>query len=145
MVKNDPIPAFRFILRVEGLWDLPVKSVGSFQKNNEYEHIQEGGLNDYVHMRRKPISQPFTFTVERYITNTWVDPLLNGSELTLPILLIVYQDDDTVGHTFAFTAPKVQGVSYGEINAEKSGLMTQTVTIAYNMLYVIPNYVDLIS
>ena len=50
-------PAFNFMLRVEGLFDLPCRRVHSFTKANEYEYIQEGGLNDYVHMRRKPVSQ----------------------------------------------------------------------------------------
>ncbi|MBQ7680326.1 MAG: hypothetical protein IJT34_10820, partial [Butyrivibrio sp.] len=43
-------PNFNFMLRVELLFDLPCRKVHSFTKQNEFENIQEGGLNDYVHM-----------------------------------------------------------------------------------------------
>jgi hypothetical protein len=54
------------MLRVWGIFDVPCKSIRAFTKPNEYEFIQEGGLNDYVHIRRKPVSQPFKLVVERY-------------------------------------------------------------------------------
>ena len=76
---NNPAVNFNFLLRVEGIYDLPCRSVHVFQKENEYELIQEGGLNDYVHMRRKPISKPFTFQVERYVGTDILDPLANGA------------------------------------------------------------------
>ena len=61
-----PLVNNHFMLRVEGIYDLPCRRITGIQKDNEYEYIQEGGLNDYVHIRRKPVSKPFTFQVERY-------------------------------------------------------------------------------
>ena len=52
---KNPLVNFNFMLRVELLHDLPCKSVKSFSSELEYDYIQEGGLNDYVHMRRKPM------------------------------------------------------------------------------------------
>ena len=78
---RNPAVNFDFMLRVEGVFDLPCRAVRAFQRENEYEYIQEGGLNDYVHMRRKPISKPFTFQVERYVGTDILDPLANGTEL----------------------------------------------------------------
>ena len=80
---------YNFMLRVELLFDLPCKSVRAFTREMEYELIQEGGLNDYVHMRRKPISKPFYFEIERYIGVDYIDPLPVGAELVLPVLLFV--------------------------------------------------------
>ena len=45
----SPVPSYNFMLRVEALIDLPCKSIKAFSKEMEYELIQEGGLNDYVH------------------------------------------------------------------------------------------------
>ena len=55
---KNPLVNFNFMLRVELMFDLPCKSVRAFTRELEYDYIQEGGLNDYVHMRRKPITRP---------------------------------------------------------------------------------------
>jgi hypothetical protein len=55
----------------------------------EYELIQEGGVNDYVHMRRKPISRPFTLEIERYTGIDYFDPLPTGLDLVLPLIVFV--------------------------------------------------------
>lgn len=132
------VNSYNFVLRVEGIYDLPCKSVKVFSKNNEYMNIQEGGLNDYVHMVRKPISQPFTFQVERYVGLEMVDPLANGTELVLPVFLYInhsVRDDWTAPvRYYMFTGCRVQGKEYGELNAERSGLLTETTTIAYNQM-----------
>ena len=133
----NPAPNFNFMLRVEGVFDLPCKSVHVFQKENEFEYIHEGGLNDYVHMKRKPISKPFTFQVERYVgvDGLLVDYLANGTELVLPLILLVNRHEWS-GYafpvrTYVFTGCTVIGKEYGELNAERSGLLTETTTIAY--------------
>ena len=40
---NNPVPAFNFVLEVEALYFIPLKSVKAFTKENEYEYIKEGG------------------------------------------------------------------------------------------------------
>lgn len=137
-----PVPGFNFLLRVEMAFDVPVKSVRAFTKNFEYEYIQEGGLNDYVHMRRKPISQPFTLEIERYAaTDLYYDPLQNGTELMLPLLLMVspYQGN-FAGYSrrvFVFTGCTVTGKEYGSLDAERSALLTEIIKIAYRQVAVI--------
>lgn len=147
---NNPITAFNFVLEVELVYFLPLRSIRAFTKENEYEYIREGGVNDYVHMKRKPISKPFTFQVERYIgTERFLDPLATGTELILPLILYLYRHKARGGFTdaapaapariYIFTGCTVMGKEYGELNAEKSGLVTETTTIAYRELIVIPN------
>ena len=135
---NNPAVNFNFMLRVEGVFDLPCRSVHVFQKENEYELIQEGGLNDYVHMRRKPISKPFTFQVERYVGTDILDPLANGTDLTLPVILMVNRyriyGDFLPIRMYVFTGCTVMSKEYGELNAEKGGLLVETTTIAYREL-----------
>ena len=127
---------FSFILRVEGIYDVPCKSIKGIRKENEYEYIQEGGVNDYVHLRRKPISKPFTFQIERYVGTDYFDPFTLGVEFYLPMILFV--NDSVVGfspvRTFAFVGCCVIARDYGELNAETSGLLTETITIAYKEL-----------
>lgn len=142
----NPLVSYNFMLRVEGVFDLPCKSVHSFKKENEYEYIQEGGLNDYVHMRRKPISKPFTFTVERYVGTDYYDPLHNGAELILPVILLVSRYNNHFGVTkraYVFTGCTVMSKEYGELNSEKSGLHTETIVIGYREMMVVTNPVDI--
>lgn len=147
---NNPITAFNFVLEVEGVYFLPIKTVRAFTKENEFEYIREGGVNDYVHLKRKPISKPFTFQIERYVgTERFLDPLANGTELVLPLILYVYRHRARSGITqsapewparvYTFTGCTVMSKEYGQLDAEKSGLVTETTTIAYRELIVLTN------
>lgn len=132
----SPVPGFNFMLRVEVAFDLPCKSVHAFSRELEYELIQEGGLNDYVHMRRKPISKPFYLEVERYVGVDYVDPLPLGAELMLPVVLMVNRNPDQFvpffsARTYVFTGCTVVKKSYGELVGDQSGLLVDTTTIAY--------------
>lgn len=142
-----PLENFNFILRVEGAFDLPCKSVHGFNREKEYEYIQEGGLNDYVHMKRKPISKPFTFTVERYVAVDTLpyDPLQEGTELILPVMLFVSRFPgrfETTRRVYTFTGCTVISKEYGELNAEHSGLLVEKAVIAYRELLTVTTFDD---
>lgn len=139
-MKNDtPAVGFAFMLRVEGVHDIACRAVRGFRQEYEYENIQEGGLNDYVHSIRKPISKPYTFTVERYVGIELADRLPIGTEFIAPLLLFVRGygfsgkkgEVDPIVRTYAFTGAKVIGKDYGDLDAENSKLVVETTTIAY--------------
>lgn len=137
---NNPLVNYNFMLRVEGLYDVPCKSVQAFTRENEYEYIKEGGLNDYVHLKRKPISKPFQLVVERYAAVDYIDPLPLGSELALPLILMVSRYNNEFGgakRTYTFTGCVVMSKEYGELDAEKSGLLTERITIGYREMVVV--------
>lgn len=132
----NPVPGFNFMLRVEGIFDLPCKSIRAFTREMEYELIQEGGLNDYVHMRRKPISKPFYLEVERYVGLDYIDPLPIGAELLLPVILMISRNVNQFipmvsARTFLFTGCTVVKKTFGDMVADQSGLLVDTTTIAY--------------
>ncbi len=139
LVFNDGLtvmPATHFVLRVEGAIDVPCRAIRNLRRENEFDYIQEGGLNDYVHLKRKPISRPFTFQVERYAGVDTLDPLSLGTELTLPLILFVYDRPQTSNamdahRYYTFTGCTVTAKDYGELNAERSGLLVETTTIAF--------------
>ena len=136
----SPVPSYNFMLRVEGIMDLPCKSIRAFSKEMEYELIQEGGLNDYVHMKRKPISKPFYFEVERYIGVDYIDPLPLGAELLLPVLLLVGRNPNNfaaASRIYTFTGCTVIKKEFGQMDAERSGLFVETTTISYRELVIV--------
>lgn len=132
-----PLTSFAFMLRVELAFDLPCRAIKGLRRENEFDYIQEGGLNDYVHMKRKPISRPFTFQVERYVGLDYLDPLPLGVELVLPVLLFVnpypFRNSSFFKpvRSYAFMGCTVTAKDYGELNAESSGLLVETTTIAF--------------
>ena len=148
--KLNPVPSFNFALEVEAMFLMPLKAVRVFTKENEFEYYQEGGLNDYVHMLRKPISKPFTFQVERYVGTdfnaSFMDPIAMGTEFILPVVLyVIHRPAGKSGDSFSFTNATrayiftgctVISKEYGELNAERSGLLTDVTTISYRELMV---------
>ena len=141
---KSPLVSYNFMLRVEGLYDLPCKSVHAFSRELEYDLIQEGGLNDYVHMLRKPISKPFTLEVERYVGVDYIDPLPEGADLLLPILLMVSRYPTPSSYapfvcarTYVFTGCTVMKKTYGDLIGDKSDLLVETTTIAYREFSVV--------
>ncbi len=153
--KLNPVPSFNFALEVEAMFFMPLKSVRVFTKENEFEYYQEGGLNDYVHMLRKPISKPFTFQVERYVgvsastdfPTSFIDPIALGTELILPVVLYVTHvpaggsganfNPKNTTRAYVFTGCTVIAKEFGELNAERSALYTDTTTISYRELFVL--------
>ena len=156
----NPAVAYAFALQVEAAFFLPLRSVRVFTKENEFDYYQEGGLNDYVHMLRKPVTKPFTFQVERYVgvdsgffdlNSGFLDPLALGTELILPLVLYVNRSPagdwlknisfSNCARAYIFTGCTVIAKEYGELNAEQSKLHTETVTIAYRELFTM-NQID---
>ena len=139
---HDIIPSFNFYLLVNGVDEIPLKSVQPFSRDNEYEPIQEGGMNDYVYLKRKPISQPFKLVVERYVDYGLGlgNPLTNGTELLLPLILYVGKNVGGAfdsGRYYTFTGAVIMGIQYGGLDAEKGGLHTETITFGYNHMFVL--------
>lgn len=139
---HDYITAYSFSLLVDGVTKVPCRSIKAFRREAEYDLIQEGGLNDYVHLVRKGVTKPFTFQVERYADTSMISETLPvGFEATLPMLLFIYDgrsvDSYVPIRTYAFTGAKVMSKEHGELNSERSGLLTETVTIAYKELFCV--------
>lgn len=127
-----------FLLRVGGN-DLPCKSFHNFEREIEYESIQEGGLNDRVHLRPKPLSKPFTFQAERYVGPGYADPFEVGTALGEDVVLLVSSKAGGFSEAqaqFFFSGCIVTGKSYSEMDAEKSGLIVETTTVAYESVSV---------
>ena len=105
----------------------------------EYETIQEGGINDYVHIRKKPVSRPHTFQVERYVDEKYFDPLPLGRILQSPIILYIskyFNDFENADYIVEFDGCTVIGKTYGDLDAESSGLCIETTTIAFQQITV---------
>jgi hypothetical protein len=137
-VKN-PMPNYIFLLRVDALYDLPCTKVSGITQEKEYENIMEGGVNDYVQLREKPVSKPNTLQIERYIGENYFDPLPVGYQCTMPLVLYVgryVRDFNRAVITFTFSGATVISKKYGELDAEKGGLMSVTTEIAYQQVTV---------
>ena len=142
------LPNFRFVLRVEAAFDVPLKSIRPFTKENEYEQIEEGGMNDYVVMKRKHVTKPHTLQIERYLTDSFYDPMPNGTAFVLPLLLFVGGNNaDNFAwaprRTYVFFGAQVLNKEIGGFDAEKSGILTETITIAYHQMYMMDTPFDL--
>lgn len=136
---KKPLPNNIFLLRVDAIYDMACTKVSGIVQEKEYENILEGGVNDYVQLREKPSSKPNILQVERYIGEKYLDPLPVGKQCEMPLVLYVdrylnsFRDSPMI---FTFYGCTVLSKKYGELNAEHSGLMTETIQIAYQQVSV---------
>lgn len=136
---KNPLTNNIFLLRVDAVYDLACTKVSGIVQEREYENIVEGGVNDYVQLRKKPSSKPNTMQVERYIGEKYLDPLPVGKQCTIPLVLYVYRHLDMLNNApmiFTFLGCTVLSKKYGDLDAEHSGLMTETIQIAYQQVSV---------
>lgn len=115
--------------------EIGCKSIKGIEEELEYEYIQEGGLNDSVHIRRKPVSKPVTLTIERYITDgEGQDAMPCGAAFPDPVAVIVKRDgrkgpQDAPFLEYHFYGCVVARKSCSGLHAEEAGLLTETVTL----------------
>lgn len=133
-MAKEPLISYNFLLRVEGMLDLPCRSIKGFEKKEEYEYIQEGGVNDYVHIRRKPASEPNIFQVECYVGTEQDNVLSLGTAFSMPMQILIARYPgkfENPKRIFEFKGCVVTKKQYGELNAEKGEILTEITTIAY--------------
>lgn len=138
-IVQNPMPGYIFLLRVDAMYDLPCTKISGITQEKEYENIMEGGVNDYVQLREKPASKPNTLQIERYIGENHFDPLPVGYKPQMPLVLYVSRrlnDFNRATMTFTFDGVTVLSKKYGELDAEKSGLISVTTEIAYQQVKV---------
>lgn len=143
MANNNPLINYNFLLRVDGINDIPCKSVRGFSREYEYEYIREGGVNDYVHIRRKPSQKPDSIQIERYVDDTLIDnnTLRVGNVFQSMLLFVsMYPGEfENAKRIYSFTGGVVTRVEYGELSAEKGGLLTEIVTIQFETMICTDN------
>ncbi len=138
-LAKNPLINNIFLLRVDAVYDLACTKVSGIMQEREYENILEGGVNSYVQLREKPSSKPNILQVERYIGEAYMDPLPVGKQCAIPLVLYVdrhlgmFADAPMV---FTFSGCTVLSKKYGDLDAEHSGLMTETIQIAYQQVSV---------
>lgn len=135
-------PATNFSLSLgsnEESGGFPCRSFRAFSRETDYDTIQEGGLNDAVHIRRKPLSKAGSFQIERYVDARYTDPLPMGAAISEDVVLKLsrvqgqFSEADAV---FTFGGCIVTGKSYSDMDAEKAGLLVETTTVIYERLDV---------
>jgi hypothetical protein len=144
-MSETPLINNHFLLRVNAIYDLPCRKISGIRDEKEYESIRSGGVNDFVYLREKQISKPKTFKVERYVGVDFFDPLIVGTEFVIPIVLYIsrYIDDfNAPKQTFTFWGCTVLEKEYSELNAEQSGLLVETTTIAYQQMQLLTDVLE---
>ncbi len=136
---QNPLMSNIFLLRVDAIYDLACTKVSGITQEKEYENIMEGGVNDYVQLREKPATKPNILQIERYIGEKYFDPLPVGRKCLIPLVLYVSRylnDFDNATMSFSFSGGIVISKKFGELDAQRSGLLIETIQIAYQKVSI---------
>lgn len=135
---RNMIMNMNFLLTL-GREEISCKSIHGFQREREQEYFQEGGLNDYVHIRPKPATKPSTLEIERYVAEGYKDYFPEGKRLDDALVLQVgksQEKDKAPSLKFTFKGCVVTSKEYGTMDAQKGGILVERVTISYQELKV---------
>lgn len=140
---TQPLINYHFLLRVDAVTDVACKKVEAFANEAEFEYLQEGGVNGYVHMLQKPTTAPKILQIECYANNNLTSTFTVGSRKTLPIILYVSKQanniDTNYAKQFIFTGCVIKKKTNGALDAEQGGLITDIVEIAFETVTVVNN------
>lgn len=145
---RNPLVNNIFLLRVDAIYDLACTRVSGIVQEKEYENIVEGGVNDYVQLREKPSSKSNVLQIERYIGERYLDPLPVGKRCEIPLVLYVDRHLDLFVNApmiFTFFGCTVLSKKYGSLDAERSGLLTETIEIAYQRVEIEKTKAEIIA
>lgn len=143
LFNTEPLVNYHFLLRVNAAMDVACKRVEAFASEAEFEYLQEGGVNEYVHMLKKPITTPKVIQIEYYANNNLVSAFSVGERMLIPMVLYIAKQANNIDTNFAkqyiFSGCVVKKKTSGALDAEQSGLVTDTVEIAFETVTVINN------
>ena len=137
--RIDPVAGLNFVMRINAVLDIPLQKVHGFSQDLEYETIQQGGVNEYVTIRQKQVTQVRSFEVEFYVSKGYSSALSLGASFTIPIMILVSDvpgsfEAEHIKRMYAFTGCTVIGRTYGELDAERGALIVETAKIAYERM-----------
>ena len=135
-MEYDVYTNMNFTVRAGG-GEIPCRSVQGIQKEREQEFIREGGQNDFVYVRPKPVSRAQTLKLECLASKRNEDILPLGGILSEP-LVVETKPDVSSGKSvrFTFSGCIVVDKKYGDLRAEKGGLLEEIISVAYQEMKV---------
>lgn len=160
-LSDSLVPSYSFLVIVENNPLGEYTRVSNIVAEMEYETYCEGGLNTYAHILPKPASTVNRLTLQRYLRSTFVTGgrLCVGARLHSPIFLCAKNPERSLaqvgvgipgsgrnaastdlsrGYSFVFSGCMVVKHSFGELDAEKSRLLEETLEVTYEKMYFCP-------
>lgn len=156
-LENDVMTGYSFSVIINGGKALQFSKISNMGAELEYETYCEGGLNSYPHILPKPSSAAGKLSLTRYVHSG--DSGLSvfvGMKMSIPLYVSVKNANRTAfkssksmgklsasmeaqdGFSFLFTSCIVTGQRFGDLDAQRSLLMEETIDIAYEKMFYLP-------
>ena len=146
-----PISSNRFIVLI-GPAKMSFSKVKNIYTEVEVEAIKEGGVNDHVHIWRKPASNIQKLVFERGVCPSnilsSISSFAPGTNLLLPGTILVLNSRGIPMSMFVFTSGIVLKWKVSDLDAKSSEVFIETFEVAHTGIKQIPigmagNAVDL--
>lgn len=134
----------QFLVEIENYW-ISFSKVSNIQRAVEYDTIQEGGVNGFVHTLVKPSAQAQTIQFEKGISVMGDDSLKKlkltpGLRLLHPIGVYIYADDPTFNNkagrelerSYRISGCMVSKWELGGLDAMSSEVLVDKFEVVYS-------------
>lgn len=138
LFRDDIFGANCFTLSI-GVVQLSFSKISNISKTIEYDTIQEGGRNGYVHSFTKPQTQQEILTCERGIT-TWGNAVLAplglkpGGKIKMPVIIMVMKYPGHIDKAYCFDEGVVTKWETSDLNAMGDEVLVERFEIAHTGL-----------
>ncbi len=148
-----PISSNRFFVLL-GPLKMSFSNIKNISTEVEVEALKEGGVNDHVHILRKPSSSIQKLVFERGVCQgnilSMVSAFSVGTNLLLPGTILVNNAKGMPVNAFIFTSGIVLKWKVSDLNASESKVLIETFEVAHTGIKQIPvgivgNLIDLAS
>lgn len=137
------VPNYFFSVIIGKSEPLPFHKVSGMEGRLEYDAHHEGGENSFAHILLKPVSSVGKLSLVRYLHAGGKDmELMVGEKISSVYVGIPQQngknDAETEGYSMMFTDCFVVGHQFSDLDSMGNQLMEETIEIAYQQMYYLP-------
>lgn len=141
-LPKNPLPGYKFKVYLQGV-QMGFSKITNLERVADTEPLVEGGVNDYVHSLRKPVSSERTMTFERGVIGAGDLNVLStlatvnfkvGQRIPLDMVLTIAGRDNKIGKIFFIQGAFVRKWSCSTLDAMSGNVLVETFEITYEKL-----------
>lgn len=136
---SRPVIGNKFTVAI-GPINISFAKIRNISKEIQIDVLQEGGVNDYVHVLQKPYTTPHKLIFEKGISDEGIlsklTPLLVGKKLPFSGIITVKNSKGETTGSYSFAEPIILKWSIGDLDALDNKVLIESLEVAHSGISV---------